>query len=348
MTVHRRNGAVIAIAVGATAMTVHLMPGHHRRNHRLKMVRPGRDRAWQSPCHYPARRGSPPGNPRRAAAYAEPAKRGTAPAGRRRWLADRVTVHGAANPPLDTEKVSRSMNTHPDPEHPVRRDGPPTAFPRIVLGLGPTPLHRLTGLMSAFDHGPELLAKREDLCGIAAGGNKIRKLAALLGEALSQRATVVLTTGGVQSNHCAQTAIAAAMYGLRAELYLSGQQPPVPAGNLLIEEVAGAAVTFLGDCSDRDRDDRITARADELRAQGEVPYPIPLGGSTPAGRRRLRGRRIRAGRPARRPARHSPGSRGGLTWHDGRPHPRQLGQRAGLPGARLHRAVAAGRGDDPP
>ena len=175
------------------------------------------------------------------------------------------------------------MNTHPDPEHPVMRDGPPTAFPRIPLGLGPTPLHRLTGLMSAFDHGPELLAKREDLYGIAAGGNKIRKLEALLGEAVSRHATVVLTTGGVQSNHCAQTAIAAAMHGLRAELYLTGQQPPVPAGNLLIDELAGAAVTFLGDCTDRDRDDRIAARADELRAQGEVPYPIPLGGSTPLG-----------------------------------------------------------------
>ena len=175
------------------------------------------------------------------------------------------------------------MNTHPDPEHPAQRHDPQPTFPRIPLGLSPTPLHRLTGLMSAFDHGPELLAKREDLYGIAAGGNKIRKLEALLGEALSQRATVVLTTGGVHSNHCAQTAIAAAMHGLRAELYLTGQQPPVPAGNLLIEEIADAAVTFLGDCTDRDRDDRIAARADELRAQGEVPYPIPLGGSTPLG-----------------------------------------------------------------
>ena len=175
------------------------------------------------------------------------------------------------------------MNTHPDPEHPAKRHDPQPTFPRIPLGLSPTPLHQLTGLMSAFDHGPELLAKREDLYGIAAGGNKIRKLEALLGQALSQRATVVLTTGGVQSNHCAQTAIAAAMHGLRAELYLSGQQPPVSAGNLLIEEIADAGVTFLGDCTDRDRDDRIAARADELRAQGEVPYPIPLGGSTPLG-----------------------------------------------------------------
>ena len=119
------------------------------------------------------------------------------------------------------------MNTHPDPEHPAQRHDPQPTFPRIPLGVSPTPLHRLTGLMSAFDHGPELLAKREDLCGIAAGGNKIRKLEALLGQAVSQRATVVLTTGGVQSNHCALTAIAAAMHGLRAELYLSG---PAAAG----------------------------------------------------------------------------------------------------------------------
>jgi hypothetical protein len=65
------------------------------------------------------------------------------------------------------------MNTHPDPEHPAQRHDPQPTFPRIPLGLSPTPLHRLTGLMSAFDHGPELLAKREDLYGIAAGGNKI-------------------------------------------------------------------------------------------------------------------------------------------------------------------------------
>ncbi len=147
------------------------------------------------------------------------------------------------------------MSTDPGPEHHPGSCGAQPAFPRIALGVSPTPVHRLTGLMSAFVQSPELLAKREDLCGIAAGGNKTRKLAA----------------------------IAAAMHGLRAELYLSGPQPPAPAGNLLIEELAGAAITFLGDSSDRDREDRIAARMDELRAMGEVPYLIPLGGSTPLG-----------------------------------------------------------------
>lgn len=175
------------------------------------------------------------------------------------------------------------MSTHPGPGHPAWRHGLGPAFPRIALGVSPTPLHRLTGMTSVFGDGPELLVKREDLCGVAAGGNKIRKLAALLGEALSQRATVVVVTGGVQSNHCAQTAIAAAMHGLRTELYLRPQQPPGPAGNLLIDELAGAAVTFLGEASERDCDDRIAARIAELRGQGEVPYLIPLGGSTALG-----------------------------------------------------------------
>lgn len=70
-------------------------------------------------------------------------------------------------------------------------------------------MHPLTGLMSALGHGPGLLAKRESLCGMAAGGNTIRQLAALLGDASARRATVVLTTGAVQSNHCALTAITA-------------------------------------------------------------------------------------------------------------------------------------------
>lgn len=141
----------------------------------------------------------------------------------------------------------------------------------------------MTGLKALFDDGPELFVKREDLCGVAAGGNKFRKLGALLAEAKSQRATVVLTTGAPQSNHCAMTAITAAMHGLRAELYLQGPDPGPRPGNLMIDELATAAITFLGDCDDRERDDRIAARMDELRAAGEVPYLIPLGGSTPLG-----------------------------------------------------------------
>jgi L-cysteate sulfo-lyase len=155
--------------------------------------------------------------------------------------------------------------------------------PLLDFGVTPTPLHRMTGMMSVFYAGPELLAKREDLCGVAAGGNKWRKLRILLSEAKSQRATVVLTTGAPQSNHCAMTAVAAAMYGLRTELYLQGPEPGGRRGNLLLEGLVDAAIVFLGHCSDSERDDRLAARADELRAAGEVPYLVPLGGSNALG-----------------------------------------------------------------
>lgn len=153
----------------------------------------------------------------------------------------------------------------------------------LALGISPTPLHRMTGLMAVFEGGPELLVKREDLSGAGAGGNKVRKLRVLLAEAKSQRATVVVTTGSPQSNHCAMTAVAAAMHGLRAELYLTGPDPGTRTGNLLLAWLAGATLAFLGDCSDRERDDRLGARMNDLRAAGEVPYLVPLGGSTPLG-----------------------------------------------------------------
>ena len=85
-------------------------------------------------------------------------------------------------------------------------------------GAFPTPLQRMTGLESLFSEPPELFVKREDLCGVGAGGNKARNLSALLAEAAAGQATVVITTGAVQSNHCAMTAVAAA--GLA--------QPPAP------------------------------------------------------------------------------------------------------------------------
>ncbi len=142
-------------------------------------------------------------------------------------------------------------------------------------GAFPTPLQRMTGLESLFSEPPELFVKREDLCGIGAGGNKARKLSALLAEAAAGQATVVVTTGAVQSNHCAMTAVAAAICGLRAELYLTGDDPGSRTGSLRVDEAAGAAITFLGACSEQERDDWVAARVRELRAAGEVPYLIP-------------------------------------------------------------------------
>lgn len=174
------------------------------------------------------------------------------------------------------------MTRQPVADDPPAR-GSPWPLPQLELGIIPTPLQPMSGLASAFGGGPELLVKREDLCGVALGGNKLRKLLAILAEAVARRATVVVTTGAPQSNHAAMTAVAAAMHGIRVELHLTGPEPARRTGNLLIAGLAGASATFLGECGERERDAQIARRIDELRAAGEMPYLIPLGGSTPLG-----------------------------------------------------------------
>lgn len=157
-----------------------------------------------------------------------------------------------------------------------------THLPRLAIGLTPTPLHPLERL-SARLGGPRLLVKREDLSGLGAGGNKARKLSFLLAEARAQGATVVLTLGGPQSNHCAQTACAAAMLGLRAELFFWDTDPGGRTGNLRVDTLLEARLVFTGTRDEGIMRDLMQARAEELRRAGETPYIIGLGGSDPLG-----------------------------------------------------------------
>ena len=99
-------------------------------------------------------------------------------------------------------------------------------LPRIALAHLPTPLEEMPRLREALGGGPRLLIKRDDQTGLATGGNKTRKLEFLVAEALAQGADTLVTTGGPQSNHCRQTAAAAAKIGLRCVLVLSGQPLP--------------------------------------------------------------------------------------------------------------------------
>jgi L-cysteate sulfo-lyase len=155
-------------------------------------------------------------------------------------------------------------------------------LPRYPLAQLPTPLEPLTAL-SKFLGGPRLLIKRDDQTGLALGGNKTRKLEFLLAEALAQGADTVITAGAAQSNHCRQTAAAAARAGLRCELVLGGQPPEPqqpPNGNLLLDEILGAKVHWSGQ---ERRDERLAEVARRLRAQGYHPYTIPYGGSNAVG-----------------------------------------------------------------
>jgi D-cysteine desulfhydrase family pyridoxal phosphate-dependent enzyme len=155
-------------------------------------------------------------------------------------------------------------------------------LPRIPLAHLPTPIEELKRLRAALVPAPRILIKRDDQTGLATGGNKTRKLEFVVADALAHDADTLVTTGGAQSNHCRQTAAAAAKVGLRCVLVLTGHPPPRLAweGNLLLDDVLGAELRWAGD---RDRDVALTEEVDALRAQGAKPYLIPLGASVPIG-----------------------------------------------------------------
>lgn len=143
----------------------------------------------------------------------------------------------------------------------------------------PTPIAEMKRLAAALG-GPRILIKRDDLTGIGLGGNKTRKLEFLLGEALSLGCDVVITGGASQSNHCRQTAAAAAAAGLECHLALAGEEPGSPSGNLLLDYLFGATVHW---CGEKRKGERIPEIAEKLRARGKKPYVIPYGGSNPVG-----------------------------------------------------------------
>lgn len=151
---------------------------------------------------------------------------------------------------------------------------------RIRFAHLPTPVEELPRL-SAKLNGPQILVKRDDQTGLAFGGNKTRKLEFLVAEAQSQGADTLVSAGAIQSNHCRQTAAAAARFGFDCVLVLTGQPPRVPSANLLLDKLFGARILTVEDRADRDRLLRQTC--DDLAASGHRPYLVPYGGSSTTG-----------------------------------------------------------------
>jgi D-cysteine desulfhydrase family pyridoxal phosphate-dependent enzyme len=163
--------------------------------------------------------------------------------------------------------------------------------PRIDLAGLPTPLleaRRFRDELGGPSRCPRILIKRDDLTALGLGGNKARKLEFLVADALAAGATTLITTGAVQSNHARMTAAAACVAGLRSVLVLTTTtaDPPV-AGNLLLDMLYNATVRFVPSIDPMlavGQDEAVVAEvAAEERAQGRVPYVIPVGGSSGIG-----------------------------------------------------------------
>jgi L-cysteate sulfo-lyase len=153
-------------------------------------------------------------------------------------------------------------------------------IPRLHFAHLPTPVEELPRL-TALLGGPRLLVKRDDQTGLAFGGNKTRKLEFLVAEAKAQDADMLISAGAIQSNHCRQTAAAAAKFGLDCLLVLTGDPGDAASANLLLDEMLGARITFVADRRDRDR--VLQETFDNERHRGRRPYLVPYGGSSPTG-----------------------------------------------------------------
>ena len=153
-------------------------------------------------------------------------------------------------------------------------------IPRIHFAHLPTPVEELPRLTEEL-RGPRILVKRDDQTGLAFGGNKTRKLEFLVAEALEQGAGMLITAGALQSNHCRQTAAAAARFGLDCTLVLNGQMPDQPSANLLLDQMFGAEIVTVADRAYRDQ--TLQETFDEATVAGRRPYLVPYGGSSPTG-----------------------------------------------------------------
>ncbi|KAI3964343.1 hypothetical protein MKX01_024960 [Papaver californicum] len=161
-------------------------------------------------------------------------------------------------------------------------------IPSHVFSLAhtPTPIHRWN--LPNLPKDVEVWIKRDDLTGMQLSGNKVRKLEFLMADALAQGADCIITIGGIQSNHCRATAVAARYLNLDSYLILRTSQDdkdPGLIGNLLVERLVGANVELVS----KEEYSRIGSLTliellkERLINEGRKPYVIPLGGSNSLG-----------------------------------------------------------------
>ncbi len=157
-------------------------------------------------------------------------------------------------------------------------------FPdRLNLANLPTPIERLSNLTAQWN-GPELFVKRDDLTGCALSGNKIRKLEFVIAEAKNQGADMLITCGGIQSNHARATAVAARKLGMNSFLVLRGGENKIKDGNVLLDLLVGARIKYITPEQYSSSANNIMQDvAADLEKEGYRPFIIPEGASDEIG-----------------------------------------------------------------
>jgi D-cysteine desulfhydrase family pyridoxal phosphate-dependent enzyme len=163
------------------------------------------------------------------------------------------------------------------------------AFPRVDLIHLPTPIQKLENLSKELG-GPDIYMKRDDLTGLAFGGNKSRKLEFIIHDVLEKGADVIITWASLQSNWCLQTAAAARRFGLTPVLVLfkTYDLPEEYDGNLLLDYILKADIKIreaeVGKIvRQEDVDEILDEVVFEVKERGHTPYVVPIGGSMVSG-----------------------------------------------------------------
>jgi D-cysteine desulfhydrase len=155
--------------------------------------------------------------------------------------------------------------------------------PYLKLAQTPTPFLAMDRL-SEIIGGPRIWVKRDDMTGSAVSGNKIRKLEFTLAKAIAEGCNTIITCGGVQSNHCRSTALLCAQLGLKCHLILRGDPDSEVDGNLLLDRIVGAEISFYSNAEYQRRGKEIYQHwLDHYASLGDKAFAIPVGASDGTG-----------------------------------------------------------------
>ena len=162
-------------------------------------------------------------------------------------------------------------------------------YPKKDLIQRPTPFYKLENLSRVLG-GPQIYIKRDDLTGLAFGGNKSRKLEYIMQDILDKDADVVITWAALQSNWCLQTAAAAKKYGITPILVLFKiyDLPEEYDGNLLLDSLLGADIRIRDAkkgqlVREEEAEELLADVINEVKQKGLKPYFAPIGGSMVGG-----------------------------------------------------------------